>query len=345
MRNGSYEAVLNREGVKWSYVEVVPWDDINVRRGLTNQARLEEAVVPELSSDYQGKYESGLEAPPLVLGKKGNQKLYPLDGNQRIDGCQKAMGRMRAANLETYQRIYKKGHDAYVVSSDDQQVLDRLCYFFNNMVNGRRLSRAECLAHAVTLVRKYGEKCTVAARMAGLRDVDVSQGVQIAEAKDVLAERKAKLTPSFTDLHLRSLLTLRNLGDDVFARAATAVANTGVTVSQAGDLVAKVKKAKDHAQKLNTIAEFESSDDAAARRAETRGGTIARMKPTPRSNMRTYTEKLRNLLSDYGDNKAALLPPGNSSKEFKELYDMAGDVVEGLLKLFPNLNRREAISG
>ena len=86
MRNGSYEAVLNREGVKSSYVEVVPWDDINVRRGLTNQARLDEAVVPELSSDYQGKYESGLEAPPLVLRRKCNQKLYPLDGNQRIEG-------------------------------------------------------------------------------------------------------------------------------------------------------------------------------------------------------------------------------------------------------------------
>lgn len=345
MRSSSYEAVLHREGVKFEYTPCVPWDEINVRKGLTNQARIDEAVVPELSNDYQGKYESGLEAPPLVLGKKGTTKLYPLDGNQRIDGCQKAMAAMRVANLETYQRIYKKGHDAYVVHSDDQQVLDRLCYFFNNMVNGRRLSRTECLVHAVSLVRKYGEKCSAAARMAGLRDVEVSQAVQLAEARDVLGAAKVRLTPTFTDQHLRSLLTLRNLGEDVFCKAAQAVADTGVTSGQAMDLSSKVKKAKNHADKLAVIAEFESSDSAVVRRAETRGGTIKRLRPTPRSNFRMHTEKLRNLLSDYGDSKAALLPPGNGSKEFRELYDMAADVVVGYLKLFPNLNRKEAIGG
>ena len=309
MRNATYEQALTKQGVGWEYLESVPLSGVDIAKGLSNQARLGEALDSQLVEQYTAAVKDGSEFPPVVLSKPGRGRYVPLDGNQRL-AAYKAAGRTSC--------------DAYLVQSQDPMVLDRIAWSFNNKVNGKRLSYEECLAHAVTFVRKYGMVYEAAAKEWGVQKWAVGNEVRAADMRDKVAKCGVRSADKLSDDQLRALSPLASVGEDVLAAAAAAVASSGATVKDVYSLVSRVKAAKTQAAKLDEVETFAASEAVATRRAETKGGTVKLRTPLPRDRVRSILVELRNLLDKYPDRKAFL--PTDKAK-LKDLRSVAADVV------------------
>jgi ParB-like chromosome segregation protein Spo0J len=317
MRNPVYEQELDRQGVKWAYLEKVPLRDFNLKAGLANQARLEVPLVEELVAQYAALYREGSEAPPVVVYKKG-PRYVPMDGNHRLAGAERA-GVTR--------------HDCYVVDSADPQVLDRLTWGFNNHVNGLRMSPEDCLQHAITMVRKYGMQLEPAAKEWGLPKWKVKQAVQHATLRERLEAHPdtARVYGKLAESTLARLCPLLEQGDDVLVPVTKALATTGASNSEADELVKKVRRARTFPAKQAEIAAYESSDKAAERRAETKGGTIKRTSPSPRDQLGRLLGQTRNLLDRFPDPKT--FHPG-TREETKRAHELAHEVCRRLYLIY-----------
>lgn len=311
MRNPVYEQALNKQGVEWEYLERLELSSVDRTKSLANQARLEQALDPDLVAHYREAYKQGDQFPPLVVHRPGRGKFILLDGNQRYSSCQPFPG--------------WKGvlfHDAYLIKSDEEEVLNRIAWSFNNLVNGRRLSYEESLSHAVTFVRKYNWTRQQAATEFGVPHRAVEKIVALEEMKDRLREQKVKKIP--VDYIIERLAPLANLGDDVFAKAAETAANIGAASTDVDELMKKVKRAKTHAAKLATITEYESSDHAQKRKAQTKGGTIQPRTPDLAERLARALRTVRSLLEE-SKVKTVFLPHPKAERE--EAEELATDVI------------------
>lgn len=330
MRNQHFEQTLNREGVHWSYMERLELAAIDKRRSHANQARAE-AVIPELVEDYRERYRQGLEAPPLIVhkGSKTGKHYAVLDGNQRREAC------------EPDPKSKWKGilfHDAYLIEEDDEEILNRIAWSFNNEVHGRRLTYEESMGHAMTYVRKYGWDCARAARQFGVKVRELVRLVHTEKMKDKLHEQGVKRLPS--DSTIEKMGCLADLGDDVFAQAAIVVAETGASQNDVENLVKVVRGAKTHAEKLTAIGEFSCSDHVQQRKAETRGGTMQPRRPLPRLRLERCLKEARTMLEDFGRVKGVLWPMQAGDK--KQAISLAADVIRLLVSIYGPVVLQEA---
>lgn len=315
MRNATFEKELQRQGVQWEYLPTVTLDFINVQKSLSNQARLEVVLDDYVVAQYTQAYRNGDEFPPLVLYRPGKGKYVLLDGNQRFAAA-------TAAKLTK--------HDAYLVLSEDPVALDRIAWSFNNHVNGLRLTREECLSHAVTFVRKYGMTIATAAKEWGVLESAISNRVAILRTRERAAEEGIKLNPAVSDDVLKHIASLDTLGADIFAPAVKAINDTGATVKDAMDLTKKVRTAKTHAAKLAEIQAFASSDAMAQRRAETKGGAIKRRQPLPREQLAKLIADANRLTGQF--DRKAFLPA--SKDETKRMRQSARELCQSLNLIF-----------
>jgi len=314
MKNQHYEQALTAEGVQWTYTEKMMLDAIDLRKGLQNQARLTCPLDQELVVQYATAKKNGAELPPVVLYKSG-KKYVPIDGNQRL-----------AADVQ----LKRKHTDAYIVHSTDPMILDRLTWNFNNLVNGKRLSPEENLEHAVSYVRKYGVTVEVACKEWSLPVWKVKDALTLEKAKEVLNRQNVKSSPSLTNDKIKELIYLNNVGEDLFAKAAQVVAETGALQEDIRELVKTVKAASTHEEKMQVIDAFASSEKILTRKAETKGGTLLSTKSLPRARFIHAIRSLANLLESY--DKRALLP--GLKDENKRLREEARTIVEKLVMLF-----------
>ncbi len=315
MRNATYEKELSRQGVQWEYLPIVTLDFVNVQKSLANQARLEYALDDHVVQQYTQAYRDGDEFPPLVVHRQGKGKFILLDGNQRYAAATNA-------------KLTK--HDAYLVLSEDPIILDRIAWSFNNHVNGLRLTREECLSHAVTFVRKYGMTVKEAAREWSVLESTVYSRVAILRTREQAAENNIKLNPSVTDDVLKNIAAVGTFGEDILVPALKAISETGATSADAVDLSKKVRAAKTHAAKLAEIQAFASSDAMAHRRAETKGGAIKRRTVLPREQLKKLIEDALRLVNQF--EKKAFLP--SSKAETKEVRENARELCQTLTYIF-----------
>ena len=66
MKNPQYEQALTKQGVSFTYLERVELDEINIAKGLANQARLLKPLDEELVEQYALAMKEGDSFPPLV---------------------------------------------------------------------------------------------------------------------------------------------------------------------------------------------------------------------------------------------------------------------------------------
>lgn len=317
MRNPVYEQFLTSQGVKWRYLEKVELSSIDSKRSLANQARLEQALDTDLIAQYRSRYRKGDQFPPLVVHRPA-KKFVLLDGNQRLHACGPVPG--------------WKGlrfHDAYLVDSGDEAVLNRIAWTINDGVNGKRMTYEDNLQHAVTYVRKYNWSAKQAADEFSVPHKVVWVFVRREELKDKLREQGVNRLPS--DPIIDYTGALAGLGDDIFAQSARVLTGIGAAASDAQDLVKKVRKAKTHADKLAVIGEYESSDYAQDRKAQTKCGTIRPRSPMARERLRRYLTEARNIMED-NPIKSVMLPVQPADK--KEAKSLAADVVRLLINLY-----------
>lgn len=300
MKNPSYEQALTKSGVDFTYVDEVALDEINHTRGKQMQARL----VPldlNLIDEYRTMLEDGCVPPPLLLWKTGRGLYVPLDGNQRIEA------------MRTAAKKYQKPFSAYVVTNEDQMVVDRLCWQFNNLVNGRRLSYEECMEHALTMVRKYNQSVKQTARDWGVKDWDLQRKLNTAEMTDLAMANKVD-TKHISPSALLHLNPLRKLGDDVAVKAIKVIANNGLGDEAALELAADVSKAKTMDTKLALIDDMAKSAKAMQSRAATKGGKLSHKKGrAPREQLQRLLNQLEEVLDEY--QIPAFKPAGKEDRE------------------------------
>lgn len=315
MRNALYEQALNRFGVEWEYLESVPVSEINATRGKQMQARL----VPlddSLIEEYKNLLEDGAKPPPLLLWKPGRGMWIPLDGNQRIAANERATAKHRL-----------KAFDAYVLKSDDPMVADRLCWQFNNAVNGRRLSYEESLQHAITMVRKYGEPVTQVARDWGVKNWELTARVRELELRE-LAERKRIDTKHIPSSNILEVNALTVVGEDLALKAIKTIAQSGVDQKSIKAMMSAVSKAKTAEAKAKVLDDWAESEEVVRFKAETKGGRIRhRSGRTPREKLQKLLNSLWSVLDCY---KAEAFR-GGDMKKFREI---ALEVTDKLIEVY-----------
>jgi len=315
-RNHVFEQMLTKQGVGFEYVESLPMEDINMKAGIRNQARLLQPLDEELVNIYAQHMKDGCEFPAVVLARTGKGLWIPVDGNQRLAALEKN-GRKRT--------------DAYLLDTKDAQVIDRLTWTFNNLVNGKRLTHDEALHHAVTFVRKYGHTIKQAAREWNINQWTLQTAVQAEDVQDVLTKEGIRLTPSMNATKLQALNPLMKLGEDVVAKAGAVVNTSGVSVDEVKSLVAEVAAASTSEAKARVIDSFGKSDRVQTRRGITKNGTaVVQVLPRDRV-LRALKDLDRVLFAQDVMDKKALRPVG---EEYKEARELAKDVVAGLVSLF-----------
>ena len=260
MRNPTYEQALEKQGFSWHYEEMILLEDIDLAKGLKNQARLEMPVDEQLIEQYARAMQDGDKFPAVVLWRKTNRhKWQPIDGNQRLA----ALGKNRENQT-----------DAYVVESADEQVVDRLTWTFNNLVNGKRLSQAEAMEHAASFVRKYGMEVAAAAKEWGIAKSTLAGVLRVREVRDALDRANVKRSPTLTDDKMARLAALSTIGEDVMVKACEVVGKTGASIADVAGMLKDVGRAKTVPEKLKVLQDFAESEGARTRAVETKGGRI-----------------------------------------------------------------------
>lgn len=330
MRSTQYEQVLNRQGVTWKYLERLDLKAVDSKLSLKNQARLLEPEDKELQEQYADLYKEGSQGPPIVVYERnsgGKRTFIIIDGNQRTAAARKA-------GLDTL--------DAYVVDSKDDMVLDDLTWSWNNLVNGKRLTREESIEHAVTMVEKYSISMKEAARRYGVPWRAVQTRITANKARSVLRERAAPQAASgLSDPKLESLYSFATIGEDVFTIAATTAHRCGLVESDIRDLKREVDKAKTHEDKVKAVVEFSESDLAKQRKAETKGGTC-RTSPQSLLPSERLLKKLREVLYLFESNDTDALR--RRGVGYKELRKVSREVADYLVLTF-GLGARPARNG
>ncbi len=302
MRSEMYEQALNRQGVTWEYMDKLEIDQIDTNKSLRNQARLDEPKSQDLIESYKDLQKQGYEAPPIVVWRPGRGKFIICDGNQRTH-----------AKIE----LGISTTDAYYVKNIDKKTIDRLTWVFNNLVNGRRLTREECFQHALSYVREYGVPSSEAAKEWGLSARTLEDKLRVENSKDKLRERNVKITPALSDDHIRTLQPILQVGEDKFCEAAEMIATSGITLDETRDLVRDVKSKKDNEAKIKVIEEFGKSQKVIERKAETKGGTVKVRPDGPREKYRLAYKTIWRLHKDFSHK--ALQPHSADWKEFRQM--------------------------
>ncbi len=290
MRSSVYEQALEKSGVKFSYEEKIPLDEINIVRGRQTQARLI-PIDENLVESYKEMIEEGFEPPPIVVFKPPRSKYVPIDGNQRL-----------AAN-ERAKKHKKRTWDAYVIETEDPMIIDRVCWTFNNLVNGRRLSYEECMEHAIVFAKKYGLSQEQAAKEWGVKRIDLNKRIVEIDMRELAAKHKVEIPDAMPVTTIVTLSPLRRIGDDVAAKALEAAASTGIGLEDTQDLVVRVRDARTHEQKMKVIEEFVEDPKVQQRAAETQQGR-RRPSPPPRVELQRWLDHGNALLQKFKDKKA-----------------------------------------
>ena len=327
MRSHIIEQVLNKQGVKFEYVEKVSHDQINHQRGMAIQARLQPLDLPLIDSYREMRCE-GFEPPPLLLWKPSERSMYvTLDGNQRVHAC------------KTAPKKHQTPFSAYVVDTDDQMVVDRLCWQFNNLINGRRLSYEESLAHALTFCRKYDQSSSKVAKDWGVKDWELKSKLREAETRELIGSKNVDLShvPTSTVLELAPLDVF---GEDLLVKAAKVVAETGVGSIEVRQLNADVKKARTHDAKIKVIEDFAQTEKVQRVKAETKGGRVKKSrKGLPREQIQRKLSDLKWLLDEFSD--VALRPIKEDRDEYSEMALWVSNRLISIYGLGSFLNGQE----
>ncbi len=316
MRNPTYEQAMTAQSVGFTYHESILLEDIDVGKGLRNQARLLNPIEDELVESYAQADRDGMDFPPLVLWRPGKGRYIPVDGNNR---------------LAAYTRNRRKETDAYVLETQDVQVADRVTWTFNNAVNGKRLSKEECVAHAVSFVGKYSMSQEQAAKEWGVPLAAVRVAVRSNRLKDILAAHGVKKVPD--DRNLERLGALESAGEDVLVAAATVVVESGAGPKECDQLVKEVRAGRTHEAKIKAVDEFAQSEFIRQRQAETRGGKIKPQVKPPREQLKEHVHKAVLLVTRFNDKdrKDALKP---APHEYKGCRAEAAELCNHLITLY-----------
>lgn len=318
-RNPLYEQHLKlqglSEGKEWNYLDKVPLAEIDLIKSQRNQAR-EQAINEEQVGRFMADKRAGYVFPALVgrrISPRG--KFVLLDGNHR-------------AVADT--RLGRKEVDMYLVLSEDQKIIDRLCWTFNEAVNGTPLTDDERMDHAIEFVKRYKVSVAYAAKEWKVSAHNLGRKLRHDEMMNELVEAGVKVPTSIPIGVMEELGLLRPCGIDVFSKAVEAVVTSGGSIKDAETVVRNVRRASTSAEKLQAVEEYANRPSVVEKKLETKGG---RVKPQtgrrPSERFEDYLGKILRLKHEFPAN--ILRATGENKKQ--QLEDVR-ELVEWLMQEF-----------
>ncbi len=312
-RNPIDERQLTKQGVDWNYLEQIFLSDIDDRKSLKNQARLDTPIEKELVDQYARNEKEGDEFPAVIVYRPGKGRYLIIDGNHRV-----------AAKLQAG----KKVTDAYVVNNNDPMVIDRMTWTWNNH-NGKRLTYEENMHHACSLVRKYNMGHKEAAKECGVNTQTLSQKLKAMEITDILNRNSVTITPTLNERKILYLAVMIPAGEDVLTKAAQTISENGLGDKEVQELVRAVKRARDHDGKIKAIDDYAKEEKVQAAKAITKGGK-SKPKARPSTTMMYHFRALERLFEDYPQD----VPLRPLPADFKDAQGCVGTVTIRAIKLF-----------
>jgi hypothetical protein len=152
MRDPRIEQFLAQQGIEYEYEPFVPLEQFDFAASHANQARLPDALNPEVVERYAAFMRDGVEFPALV-GFVAPSGLRVLNGgNHRLHAARDAG---------------KAGHDLYRIEVDDHIVRGRITRSLNLVEAPYGMTPAEAMAQAIAYQRSSGCPHVDAARLLG----------------------------------------------------------------------------------------------------------------------------------------------------------------------------------
>jgi ParB-like chromosome segregation protein Spo0J len=277
-RDYRVESYLNNEGVSWSYVDELPLARIDVKRSLSNQARMGVTLDESMVERYQIAMKDGASFPAIVVHESGLQYVI-VTGNHRTQA---------ALNIE------RSTFDAYVVRTSDVMVLERITRGING-IEGLPPSKDELIAQAKYMVKRYGRPISEMARAYKLPTGTLERALH----EDETRERIARMAMDPTGIPKSTLNRLSAIHNDAPLKVAVeAIRSHGLSEPMVGELIGQVRGARSEQEQVDAVAAFVERPDIARRRAETRNGTT-RVNPERRVAFFRHVTALKNLLERY----------------------------------------------
>jgi len=257
------EAHLNREGVRWEYLENVQVAQIDGKASLTNQARIRERIRQDVVEAYALAMMDGDVFPALVA-------------HQRRDGAYVLMGgnhRLAAAKLAEITTV-----DLYLVASTDEAIIRLVTTTLNN-VEGWRPPADEILEQAVRWMEEFGRSVKAAAV-----EYRVSPHVLATELRARQAKRRLRAVDVSDDRFTRSSLARLNSieNDNVLKAVADLGRQAALSGEQIDKVVVDVRSQRTEAAQLAAVQQWRDREDIRRRESEAARGIVAHRGPDAR---------------------------------------------------------------
>jgi hypothetical protein len=264
MREEKTESYLVRGGFKWSYNKSVPFTEIDFKASEDNPARLNRRIDNDRAFQYAQEMETGVQFPAIVL----LNLPQPHDGQKWLIAT--GVHRYTAAGAAGI-----KAHDAYLVTEPDLYRREVLCRQLNAL-EGQGITVSEQITQVLWLNEHYPSK--------SITQLTKEWGLKLSTVQAAAGEQRTKVrarskgwdlervkVPQKTSLALGAIQN-----DNVFEKAVELVCSVpGVSTSDAKEMAAEVKKARDEVSQLATIKKWRVIAEDRARLARSRHGRIA----------------------------------------------------------------------
>lgn len=276
MKSLQVEEWFGSERIDFDY-RIISLEEINVKKSLSNQARLGSPLTPAVVDAYAAAMDGGDEMPAIVVYH--TQKGYiVIDGNHRV----------AAANIVNGVHAI----DAYVAIVENQRQVNRLTRSANTkLVGALGAPQEDSVEHAKHFCR-MGMSISEAALLMGVSANSVSESLRDDKTRirldklDVLGRERLNKT---TRLKLN---VLKN--DLVFKEAAKLTIGAKMSSLDAQELVRKVNACTTEKEQLAMVKMWSQQPGIARKMA----GKKVRSEPTARRRFFNHITWLRTKLDD-----------------------------------------------
>lgn len=305
------ERILDDYNVEWEFDPSLSFDQVDEKRSLSNQARVDQPIMPDLLETYAEAMRQGDEFPAIVVHKDG-PKYVTVDGNHR---------------LVSGKKVGKTEFPAYKVKARAETI--RVLMTLLNVIHGRALSEKEKLWHAFFLIDAgtSQEKAAEVLRLP-LGRLRTAWALEMANrrAREVGIRGKA-----WNDLPQSVRARLAQVSTDAGFRAAfDLAAKAELSGPEVSKIVTEVNKQRSEHGQAQVI--DEASAALTTRIQTTAGGTIRR-EVSPKHQLRMHLAAVAKINLD-------TVPALCTDEEATQVAEVCMAASEALTKLADRLTAR-----
>lgn len=259
-RREEIEQWLEEKGVRWTYQTDVPVSQFDLKKGLRNQARINQVLNDTVVETYVEAMKRG-DSFPAVLAYKDGSKYVTIDGNHRLAAAD----------------IAGCVIDVYVIAADTDPTVIMLMTYEANAKHGLPNAVDERLRHAVFMIENAGASQESAAASLNLPKSAVSRAWQKHKADErsqavgLLPREWEQLNPS-TRIRIGSVQN-----DEIFSRMADLAYRAGLTADETDAAVRQINGTRSYNEQLKSV---ESLTDMYRSRVQASGGGVIKASRT-----------------------------------------------------------------